>query len=79
MNCIPVCFIYNDKIYKGTLDEVHGAGSNVFHLMVGGYYCGRLRWSEFLKGWAFDENKFGAGELVDFFGEFVTKSKEWAK
>lgn len=36
--------VYRNGItYPATLEPVHGAGSGVWHLMVGGYYWGRLR------------------------------------
>lgn len=66
---IPVSFTLNDTQYTGTLDEVAGAGGNVWHLMVNGYYCGRLR--KTADAWYFDENKFGGGELVDYFAQVV--------
>ena len=69
MNKIPVSFKLNGNQYTGTLDEVYGAGGTTWHLMVNGYYCGRLRKSG--EAWYFDENKFGGGQLLDYFIEVV--------
>jgi hypothetical protein len=66
---IPVTFILKGAHYTGALDDVAGAGGNVWHLMVNNFYCGRLRRAE--DAWYFDENKFGGGELVDYFAQVV--------
>jgi hypothetical protein len=42
MTKIPISFDYKDKHYDGTLDEVSGAGANVWHLMINNYYKGKL-------------------------------------
>jgi hypothetical protein len=65
MNKIPVTFTYQGTEYKGTLDEVAGAGANTWHLMVNGYYWGRLRRAG--DSWIFDDNKHQVGVLVDHF------------
>lgn len=69
MNKIPITFKLNGKEYRGTLDPVFGAGSNMWYLMVDKYYWGRLR----LVGdkWYFDENKPRVAHLVDYFGDVV--------
>ena len=55
MDNIPVTFTYNGKEYRGYFPKVMGAGSTaMFHLNVGRFYWGRLRFSEFTNNWCFD-------------------------
>jgi hypothetical protein len=49
---------------------VAGAGGGVWHLMVNGYYWGRLRLIS--DRWFFDESKYNVGHLVDHFAATVT-------
>jgi hypothetical protein len=69
MTKIPVSFNYNELLVSGTLDEVAGAGSNVWHLMVNSFYWGRLR--RVGHNWFFDDNKHQVGGLVDHFAATV--------
>jgi hypothetical protein len=56
MENIPVSFEIEGKNCNGRLVQVAGAGGNsVFHLMDNkNFYCGRLRYSDFIKDWVFD-------------------------
>lgn len=63
MDQIPVTFTYLEKEYKGTLDEIAGTGAQVWHLMVGRDYWGRLRQVGDI--WYFDESKDKVPGLVD--------------
>jgi hypothetical protein len=69
MNKIPVAFKLGGKEYSGTLDEVAGAGADVWHLMVDSYYWGRLRKAG--EVWYFDESKPAVSHLVDHFAAVV--------
>ena len=42
MEKVPITFEHEGKQYTGTLDAVHGAGSNNYHLMIDNFYKGRL-------------------------------------
>ena len=70
MDKIPISFDYQGKHYSGYFVPVHGAGANVWYLMIDNYYCGRLRLTE-NQEWAFDANKFGAEELTDYFADVI--------
>jgi hypothetical protein len=68
---IPVTFTYQGKDYSGELSDVHGGGTHHYHLMVQGFYWGRLR---FANGeWVFDENPVSMGleKMADYFGSVV--------
>ena len=53
--CIPIQFIHNRNILFGEFQPVQGAGTSaVFHLMIDGFYRGRLRLSAFDNEWVFD-------------------------
>jgi hypothetical protein len=69
MTKIPVVFKYQEKEYKGTLDEVAGANTNTWHLMIDNYYWGRLR--KVGEDWMFDESKYKVGDLRDYFAGVV--------
>ncbi len=64
---IPITFSHKNKTYHATLEQVHGAGNNVWHLMCNNYYLGRLRLSGTM--WCFDEKEFH--DLADFFGDYL--------
>ena len=59
MENIPVTFECNGKTFSGLLAQVAGSGGNsVFHLMDNkNFYCGRLRYSDFIKDWVFDPTR----------------------
>lgn len=63
---IPATFTYQGKTYKGFLHPVHGAGINVWHLMIDNFYYGRLRYHE---GWVFDSVKMEG--IAETLGEIV--------
>lgn len=69
MNKIPVSFELEGLKYVGTLDEVAGAGADVWHLLVQGYYWGRLRKAN--DQWYFDESNRKVAHLVDHFAAVV--------
>ena len=76
MENIPVTFERDGNPYSGQLAQVAGAGGNsVFHLMDSkNFYCGRLRYSDFVKDWVFDPTP-KTKELeqqADYFGDVVT-------
>ena len=66
-NTIPITFTYKNQTFRATLEEVHGAGNNVWHLMCNHYYLGRLRLAGTL--WYFDGNQFN--ELANYFGDYL--------
>lgn len=68
MEAIPISFDYNGRQYNGCFSEVHGAGSNVWHLMIDKYYYGRLMIIEI--GWAFHGNTMQ--DMAEHFGEYIT-------
>lgn len=70
MDKIPITFEYKGKVYSGHFEPVHGAGGNMWHLMINKYYCGRLSYTT-TNGWQFDENSFGGKELTDFFADVI--------
>ena len=52
MDKIPVMVQFEGKEYLGYFSQVMGGSSNsMFHLMVDGYYWGRLSFSEFANAW----------------------------
>jgi hypothetical protein len=72
MDKVPITFECNGKKYSGYFSEIHGAGSNVWHLNIDKYYSGSLQLSN-------DKWVFHAGpkdrelaELADFFGNYLT-------
>ena len=76
MEDIPVTFECNGKSFSGQLAQVAGAGGNaVFHLMDNkNFYCGRLRYSDFIKDWVFDPTPKTKDleQQADYFGDVVT-------
>ena len=73
MQKVPISFEYKNKRYQGTLQQVFGAGANVWHLMIDNYYRGRLSYTN---TWVFHNQKDDMKELAEFFGEYVSKSNE---
>ena len=73
MQKIPISFEYKNKLYQGTLQQVFGAGANVWHLMIDNYYRRSLSYT---KTWVFHNPKDEMKELAEFFGEQVRKSNE---
>jgi hypothetical protein len=73
MESIPINFEHKGKHYNCKLSNVSGAGCYMFHLNDGRFYLGRLRWSDYEKGWVFDPNPKDPelAELADFFGDVV--------
>ena len=75
MNQIPIRFEHLGRQYTGKFGIVMGGGhTSTFHLMdSNNYYLGRLRYSEFLKGWAFDPTPKAQEleELGDYFGDYI--------
>ena len=72
MENIPVSFECEGRNYRGTLDAVHGAGTEVFHLMIEKRYNGRLRLTEH-HGWVFDPTPYTVKfkELIEYFGDII--------
>ena len=70
---IPVSFESEGMNYRGTLTSVHGAGAQVYHLMISKRYNGRLRITE-RYGWVFDPTRktVTIKVLTDYFGDVVT-------
>lgn len=72
MQSIDIAFEHEGLGYSGQFTKVSGSGStSTFHLMINGYYYGRLRYSP--NGWIFDGNAKGdmfAG-LAEFFGNYI--------
>jgi hypothetical protein len=64
---IPITFEHKGIKYCGQLSQVHGAGQDAWHLMVGGYFFGTLR---YCNGWVFDSIKMP--EMADFLGDYIT-------
>ena len=55
LNHIPITFEYNGEKFTGSFGKVMGAGStSMFHLTIDRFYCGRLRYNDFLQTWVFD-------------------------
>jgi len=75
MENIPVTFECNGKTFSGQLAQVAGAGGNsVFHLMDSkNFYCGRLRYSDFIRDWVFDPTPKTKEfkQQADYFGDVV--------
>ena len=73
MENIPVNFECEGKSYTGPLNAVHGAGTQVYHLIIERRYNGRLRLTE-RYGWQFDPTPTTKSfkELRDYFGDVVT-------
>lgn len=70
---IPVTFNHKAKDYSGHFTQIQGAGNSaVYHLMVDSYYKGRLRYSEFTKGWMFDSNSMP--EMAGYFEEWAREN-----
>jgi hypothetical protein len=70
MTKIPIAFDYQGKHYSGTLEQVAGAGTDVYHLMIDKFYYGRLRKAN--GAWVFDPaNGSQMKELAGFFGARV--------
>jgi len=69
---IPITFEHEGTAYKGSLEEVFGAGAKIWHLMIDKFYWGRLRLTD--RGWVFDPTAKdeSMAALADFFGEYVT-------
>jgi hypothetical protein len=59
---LPVAFTHQEKEFLGELQPVHGAGASVYHLMIDGYYYGRLRQAN--EKWVLDTNKKSVGMEV---------------
>ena len=73
MNNIPVSFDYKGMHYEGELSQVHGAGAQVWHLIIDNYYYGMLMYTT---QWVFHSPKNEMKELAEFFGEQVSKCYE---
>jgi hypothetical protein len=75
MESIPVTFECDGRNYIGLLCQVAGAGGTaVFHLMDNrNFYCGRLRYSDFTKGWVFDgtPKTLALERQADYLGDVV--------
>lgn len=64
---IPVSFQYEGKTYRGILSQVPGAGGQLFHLMVNGYYKGQLLYTA--NGWHFTSQSGKLDHLESVFVE----------
>jgi len=42
MKHVPITFDYNEKRYSGNLNRVHGAGEEVWQLLLDNYFFGTL-------------------------------------
>jgi hypothetical protein len=73
MDNIPISFDYKEKHYDGYFQPVHGAGANVWHLIINNYYYGTLTYTD---KWVFNSNNNKMKELADFFGKQVSVSYE---
>ncbi len=74
MDKIPVIVQFEGKEYSGYFSKVMGAGSTgTFHLMVDGYYWGRLSFSEFANAWRFDPTPktLDLEKLADEFSDWI--------
>ena len=74
MDKIPVMVQLEGKEYSGYFSQVMGGGStSTFHLMVEGYYWGRLSFSEFANAWRFDPTPktLDLEKLADEFGDLI--------
>lgn len=74
MDKMRVTFELNAKSYSGFFSKVSGSGSTAtFHLIVDGFYWGRLRFSELNNSWCFDPTPKTKGleKLADEFGDFI--------
>jgi hypothetical protein len=71
---IPIEFDYEGIQYSGTFQNVHGGGTETYHLYDSmNYYLGRLRKAN--GQWVFDSTpKIDMSELASFFGEHITNS-----
>jgi hypothetical protein len=70
MEKIPVEFNHQGNIVKGFLQAVCGAGASVWHLMVDGFYYGRLRIAN--DRWVLDTNKRSTG--MEMLSEYLGRS-----
>ena len=52
---IPITFTRNEKTYQGTLNQVAGGGSAMFHLMIDSFYQDCLIKTD--NGWQFSTRK----------------------
>ena len=68
MDGIPVSFDYKEKHYEGKLSQVHGAGAQVWHLMINNNYYGMLMYTD---KWVFHSNSGEMGDLAELFGNQV--------
>ena len=66
---IPITFEHQKKAFSGHLKPVHGAGSNVWHLMIKNYYKGQLSYHEAQGMWTYHGNAFE--DMGSWFGEYV--------
>jgi hypothetical protein len=69
---IPVTFTFRNVEYTGELSDVHGGGgTHHYHLMVGNWYWGRLRFAN--QEWFFDPTpKHPEMEhMAEYFGSVV--------
>jgi hypothetical protein len=74
MDHVPITFECNGKKYSVHFAAVHGAGSNVWHLMDNkGFYLGRLRQAR--GEWVFDNSNEKKnpclGTMTDYFADFL--------
>lgn len=71
-----ISFTHKGKEYHGKLVAVHGAGADVWHLMVEKFYWGRLRRGP--SGWVFDATPTTKvlETFADYFGSQVTGSEK---
>lgn len=65
----PLLLHRNGITYPASLEPVHGAGSGVWHLMVGGYYWGRLRTVS--DAWVLDCNRPGLELQTETLAKFA--------
>jgi hypothetical protein len=54
MERISIEFTVQDKTLKGFLNAVSGSGVGMYHLIIDGYYYGRVR--KYNDSWVFDGN-----------------------